>query len=296
MTGLMTKRKALLSGVDPVCAPGGDLNRRVVVWGLAGATATVAGSAHPQAGPRSQGPERGALLIIGGGDRGREIQHAAWSLAGGREAQWVYIPTAFHDDDLGSALPPTFARHARRRVQVLHTRDRSEADTAAFAAPLQNATAVFIDGGRQWRLTDAYLDTRTHAALRGVLDRGGVVVGTSAGAAVLASYLMRGSPEGSDTVMSPGHEVGFGFLTHAAIDPHVVKWRRERDMAQVVVAHPDVLGIGLDEGAAVVVRNGDMLRVNGRAVLITDGVDHDGEPFLCLAKNRSFDLTNWRPR
>ncbi|PYU42209.1 MAG: hypothetical protein DMG54_16885 [Acidobacteria bacterium] len=71
-------------------------------------------------------------------------------------------------------------------------KDRVKADSAEFVAPLKQATFVFIDGGRQWRLADAYLGTRVERELRNVLKRGGVIAGNSAGASILASYLVRG--------------------------------------------------------------------------------------------------------
>ena len=74
---------------------------------------------------------------------------------------------------------------------------------------LRDATGVWIPGGRQWRLVDSYLNTRTHRELQRVLERGGVVGGTSAGASILGSYLVRGSPETNTIVMAPGYEEGF---------------------------------------------------------------------------------------
>ncbi len=57
---------------------------------------------------------------------------------------------------------------------------------------LGNAQAVWISGGRQWRLADAYLHTRTHRELFALLDWGGLIGGSSAGASIMASYLIRG--------------------------------------------------------------------------------------------------------
>ncbi len=237
------------------------------------------------------GPAKGSLLIIGGGGRDSGIQKVAWDLAGGRQAHWVYIPTAVHDDDMARAVAPRFARHSAYPVETLHTRDRGIADSAAFSRPLRDATAVFLEGGREWRLADAYLDTRVHVELAGVLARGGLICGTSAGAAILASYLVRGSPQGDQILMAPGHERGFGFLTHAAIDPHVLARHRQGDLEQVVAVHPDLLGIGLDEDAAVVVQGGSMSVVNAHAVLITNAGPDQTTGYFRLPAHASYDLT-----
>jgi cyanophycinase-like exopeptidase len=87
------------------------------------------------------------------------------------------------------------------RLEVLHTRDRAVADSDAFVAPLREARGVWFGGGRQWRLADAYLRTRTHAALDELLARGGVIGGTSAGATIQGSYLARGDTRGNETMM-----------------------------------------------------------------------------------------------
>jgi hypothetical protein len=91
-----------------------------------------------------------------------------------------------------------------------------------FAAVLRTATGVWLPGGRQWRLTDAYLDTRTHRELEALLERGGVIGGTSAGASVQASFMVRGAPEGNHIVIAPGRTRGFGFLRNAAVDQHLL--------------------------------------------------------------------------
>src|SRR5580658_1097642 len=239
--------------------------RSILASGLAqvllGADRRRVASAEPA--PVSAGPRKGTLLVIGGGDLEAEIQEAAIRFGRGPD---------------GAA------------VTVLHTRDRGEADSAEFIAPLLSATAVWFVGGRQWRLVDAYADTRTEAALRTVLDRGGLIAGTSAGATIQGSYLVRGAPEGNEIMMSPGHERGFGYLANVAVDQHVVVRGRENDLARVVAAHPGLLGIGIDEATAIVVQQ-DRLRVIGRSVvLITDGADHAGRPYYTLTAGAQFDL------
>jgi cyanophycinase len=239
------------------------------------------------------GPGAGTLLIMGGGDVGPRVGDLAWRLTGPK-ARWVYIPTALRDEQIRGARPPYFVAWAQARSTTLHTRDRTLADSEAFVAPLKDATAVFIDGGRQWRLADAYLDTRLEGELHALLARGGFIAGASAGAAIMASFLMRGSPMGTGIVVSSTHQRGFGFITHSAIDEHVLRRQREADLGPVIAAHPELFGLGLDEGAAALVRGQALTAVNERAVLITDGADHGGKSFYPLARGAKFDLSTWR--
>lgn len=232
-------------------------------------------------------------MPAGGGALGPEIWERFVTLAGGPEARIVVIPTAGTEEE----FPPDWSGFAQlraagaREITILHTRNRAEADSRAFVEPLRRATGVWIPGGRQWRLVDAYLNTRTHRELQRVLERGGVVGGTSAGASILASYLVRGSPETNTIVMAPGYEEGFAFLRNAAVDQHLLARGRELDMLQVLDRYPHLVGIGLDEGAALVIR-GDRAEVVGRSrVAIYDGTRGDGDPFFFLEPGQVIDLS-----
>jgi len=120
-----------------------------------------------------------------------------------------------------------------------------------------------------------------------------MIAGNSAGAMIQGSYLMRGNPSEVRTLMSTGHEKGFGYLTNVAIDPHVIRRGWEHDLAQVVAAHPGLLGVGIDEQTAVVVLRNTMTVLGSSAVLITDGASHDGKSYYVLTPGTRFDLATW---
>ena len=245
------------------------------------------------------GPVNGSLLIHGGGKLGREALQEFVRLAGGIDANFVVIPTAEPGEDWGEQYVTQFflSRAGAKHVTVLHTRDRAVADSAAFVEPLSKANAVWIDGGRQWRLADAYLGTRTLTELRGVLARGGVIAGSSAGATIQGSYMVRGAPEGNVIMMAKGHEEAFGFLRNSAIDQHVITRHRETDMQAVIDAHPELLGLGIDEGTALVVQ-GDRARVIGPSkVAVTDHAyppGPDGKHYFFLNPGDTLDLVTRR--
>ncbi len=175
-------------------------------------------------------------------------------------------------------------------VTVLHTRDRAEADTEEFVAPLKKASGVWYGGGRQWRLVDAYMGTRTQRELEAVLARGGVIGGSSAGATIQGSYLVRGAREGNHIMMAKGYEQGFGYLRDVAIDQHLMPRHREDDLVDVIEKNPELLGLGIDERTAIVVQ-GDRFEVIGKSVVgIYDGKDHDGKRYYFLAPGEQFDL------
>jgi cyanophycinase len=242
----------------------------------------------------SHGPKKGTLLITGGITQRRDYERFI-AMAGGVNARIVVIPSAIITAPLSAAEmekfcidPTTFGG---TQCTVLHTTDRAVADSESFVSPLKEATGVWLMGGRQWRLVDTYLGTRTVAELFKVLDRGAVIGGASAGASIQASFLVRGqsSPDDNHVMMSPGHEIGFGFLTNSAIDQHVDARERENDLAVVIKAHPELLGIGIDQSTSITVR-GDTITVNGPGrVAIWDGKEHDGKGYYQLHTGDSFD-------
>jgi cyanophycinase len=241
------------------------------------------------------GPKRGTFVVVGGGsalgDAG--IWRRFIDLAGGNEATFVVIPTAGEDetyDQFWSGLRGLRDAGAKH-VTVLHTKDRKVADSEAFVKPIRDAGGVWISGGRHWRLVESYLNTRTHKELAAVLDRGGVIGGTSAGATIQGSFMVRGDTKGN-TLMVGDHVDGFGFLKGGTIDQHVLRRNRQFDLVDVIRARPELLGIGIDENTGIVVR-GDSFEVIGDSyVLIYDHtrrLDSGGE-FYFLAPGDRYNL------
>lgn len=243
--------------------------------------------------PQEVGPANGSLVVVGGGMRDPAILERFIQLAGGPEAPIVVIPTAGGGESYDAFYPGLRMFHelGAFNLTVLHTYEPEVADTEAFVAPIEAAKGVWFPGGRQWRLADAYLGTRTEDALWKLLDRGGVIGGSSAGATIQGSYLARGDTK-TNTIMMGDHEEGFGFLKGTAIDQHVLKRNRQFDLIEVMEAHPGLLGIGLDENTAIVVQ-GDRFEVIGETyVLIYDTQKTVGEGgrFYFLAPGDRFDL------
>ncbi len=207
------------------------------------------------------GPPAGKLLVVGGGNMAK-LWSVFLEMAGGKDVPIVVIPTANETVKEPDAAVVALKAAGATNVTQLHTKDRKLADSEEFTAPLRAAKAVWITGGRQWRLVDSYLGTRTHKELMALLARGGTIGGSSAGASIQASYLVRGAPSGNTIMMSPGHEEGFGFLRNTAVDQHVNTRERSTDIVPVLKAHPTLLGVGLDESTAMKI-TGDRCEIVG---------------------------------
>jgi cyanophycinase len=189
-----------------------------------------------------------------------------FELAGGKDALIVVVPTA----SLQEKVPddPGDARYLRRfgatNVKVLHTRDRKQADDPEFSKVLNEAKGVWFGGGRQWRFVDAYEGTLTAKRFREVLDRGGVIGGSSAGASIQSEYMPRGHPLGNAVMAAEGYERGFGYLPGCAVDQHFFARKRTADMTGLMKLYPQLLGIGIDESTALVV-TGSTAEVVGKS-------------------------------
>lgn len=254
---------------------------------------------------KSLGPANGSLVIVGGAMQSESIINRFIELAGGKDAFIVVIPTASGRENYNknSGFAGRLRKLGATNVTVLHTNDRKVADSDSFVRPLRNANAVWFGGGRQWRLVDSYKNTLTEKMIRKVLDRGGVIGGTSAGATIQGSYLARGDSK-NNQIMMGDHEKGFNYLKNVAIDQHVLARNRHFDMFEILKNRPDLLGIGIDENTAIVVKGNQFEVIGESYVIVYDGnffsregillkeIPDKSNVFYFLRKGDKYDLVN----
>ncbi|HSQ56796.1 MAG TPA: Type 1 glutamine amidotransferase-like domain-containing protein, partial [Gemmata sp.] len=149
----------------------------------------------PPAKPPVPEVVKGTLFIIGGGGSTPEMWERFIKASGGPDALIVVIPTAM-DDPLGpvSGEERVLKKYGAKNVKTLHTRDPRKANDPKFSEMLTKAGGVWFGGGRQWRFVDAYAGTLTEKRFHEVLDRGGAIGGSSAGASIQSEYMPRGHP------------------------------------------------------------------------------------------------------
>ncbi len=225
----------------------------------------AAKDSFPPAKPAEPEVKKGSLVIVGGGGAGPEIWKRFIELAGGSDAPIVVVTSAMEDPLAPESVEEKILKKfGAKNVTALHTRDRKEADTPKFSESLLKAKGVWFSGGRQWRFVDSYEGTLTAKRFHEVLARGGVIGGSSAGASIQSEYMPRGHPLGNTVVAAEGYERGFGYLPGCAVDQHFFARKRTADMTGLMKEYPQYLGIGLDEGTAIVV-TGSVAEVIGRS-------------------------------
>jgi cyanophycinase len=247
----------------------------------------------PPAKPPTPVIKKGTLVIVGGGGAGPEIWKRFIAASGGPEALIVVIPTAMEDPipDV-SVEEKILKKYGAKKVVSLHCRDPKLADDPRFSEILTKAGGVWFGGGRQWRFVDAYAGTLTEKRFHEVLARGGAIGGSSAGASIQSEYMPRGHPLGNTVMCAEGYEKGLCFLPGCAVDQHFFARKRTKDMTGLMKTHPQYLGIGIDEGTAIVVA-GCTAEVIGKSKVAF--YDYSKEPkgetdYIEVAAGETYDL------
>jgi len=249
-------------------------------------------------GPVKVGPDKGTVIVVGGGSMGPEIYKAFIEAAGGPDALILNVPNAGGPDSVSPNMGQQWRNNGAKNVVVLFTKDRKIADSDSFAAIIRKAGGVWFEGGRHFRLVQDYGGTKAEREFRAVLARGGVVGGSSAGATILGDFMVRGAPSNENMIMDyPGWQKAFGYLRNVAVDQHVVARSRLPDLADsIITKYPNLLGISEDEGTAWVIR-GDTGRIIGRSKgFVYNGKDpnDEGSPFLTLQPGDAYNLNTRR--
>lgn len=185
-------------------------------------------------------------LFVGGGALPESLYKEFLKLTG-PDAKLIVIPTASSGDINVEKIQNKWHSRGFPNITVLHTNDREVASTTKFTEPLRTATAVWISGGSQIRIADAYIGTPVEKELYQLLQRGGVIGGSSAGAAIQSRVMIRGGGE------EPKIATGLELLPGAIIDQHFLKRNRLSRLIAAVRIHPELIGFGIDEGTAIVV-------------------------------------------
>jgi cyanophycinase len=221
-----------------------------------------------------EAPARGHLVLIGGGEKPPEVMRKFVELAGGPAAPIVMIPTASSEADAASYYEKLFREeYGCTNAVSLDIRKKADAGRADWAALARKARGIFFGGGDQIRIANALLGTPVGDAIAAAFADGAVVGGTSAGTACQSEVMITGEGDFS-LIRTRSVETwkGLGFLpAGVVVDQHFIKRQRENRLLSVILEHPDLLGVGVDEEAAIWVRPDGTFQVLGRSgVMVID--------------------------
>jgi cyanophycinase len=234
--------------------------------------------------PRAEAPAAiltsvpaGTLVAIGGAEEklGRKpVLRRFAELAGGDEARIVVCATASAlGDEITKLYDTIFRRLGVVDVVQVRPQTREEADDPRAVEAVESATAVFMTGGNQLKLSSVVTGTAFGDAILQAYRRGAVVGGTSAGASGLSEHMVAFGASGS----TPKNRIsqlarGLGLLPGVIVDQHFDQRNRYGRLMSLVAQNPSLLGMGIDEDTAGVITGGRVLEVVGRgSVFVVDG-------------------------
>jgi len=254
-----------------------------LVLTMALALACTSVDAAPMTAPADAAAPRGALVIAGGALRADNAQ--VWQkiveLAGGAGARIAVFPTAAGNPQRsGQFAAETLTRYGAHAFVVplaprLAGSDvRRAADDPALAAQVASSGGAFFVGGDQGRITAALRrpdgsDSAMLAALWTMYRRGGVIAGTSAGAAIMSSTMFYEGRAPLPTLFEgvrDGIEIapGLGFIGDKVfVDQHLLVRGRFARMLPAMLAKGYRIGLGIDENTAAVVQGQHTVEIIG---------------------------------
>lgn len=216
---------------------------------------------------------KAAVMVIGGAEdkvHGRQILQTFFQRAGGGDARIAIIPCASREPAaIGSRYQTIFGEMGATTIEVVDIREREHSDNPEWQAFLDQCTGVFMTGGDQLRLCGLLMDTPIMEKLRMRAQLGEITLaGTSAGAAVMGHHMIAGGGSGE----SPNRSLvdmatGLGIIPDVIVDQHFHNRNRMARLMSAIAAHPDKLGIGIDEDTCAMFEADGSFQVIGKGTV-----------------------------
>lgn len=221
--------------------------------------------------------QAGTLFIVGGGSQPAALvkEFVVRASATGPARIVVFAMASAEGERSGEAKAVDLRALGAQATALWLTRDQADSDSVARL--LRDATGIWFGGGDQNRLARVLRGTKVERAIHERYRSGAVVGGTSAGAAVLSypmitgdELLRRDTTESWTRIARATVQVdsGFSLLTNAIVDQHFIRRKRHNRLLSLVLADVPHLGVGIDEGTALIVEPGGLWRVAGASAAV----------------------------
>lgn len=219
----------------------------------------------------------GTLVIIGGGEDKRgecRILQEVVRLTKENPGPLLILTTATtRPEKVGNEYRDIFYDLGLDEVEVLHIDSRNKANSIQVKKEVQNAASIFFTGGDQLRLTSLLGGTLLSQTLGQCYGKDTVIIGTSAGAAVMSAVMIvSGESEEPPRKCTLKLAPGLGLLEGVVIDQHFAQRGRLGRLLGAIAQNPAIIGIGIDEDTGILIQKPSSFQVIGsQTVTIVDG-------------------------
>ena len=227
---------------------------------------------------------KGKLFIIGGGSRPDAMVDRIIKEAGMKPSDYgIILPMSSEDPDSSVIYAnEQFINKGIKNIYGVNFR-KGQTYSAQKLDSVRNAKLIYITGGDQVRFMGVVQGTDIEKAIHDAFNKGAIVGGTSAGAAVMSKIMITGNelkhPDYTSTfrTIEPANietKQGLGFIESAIIDQHFVKRSRYNRLISAVIEFPGIKCIGIDEATAILVTGNTAEVVGDSQVIVFENPKH----------------------
>ena len=192
----------------------------------------------------------------------------------GRPSARLVVMTVATADSEGAAnkYNALFRGLGIKHVDVVDVSQREDAFAEASIKKIDSADAIFFTGGDQLNITSLMGGSPLHNRLYERLQEGILIVGTSAGAAMMStSMIISGKSDAPPKVGGVEIAPGMDLVRDSIIDSHFSQRGRHGRLLTAIAHYPQALGIGIDERTAIMMQNGEFKVIGEGTVTVMDG-------------------------
>ena len=216
------------------------------------------------------------LIAVGGGEmrEATEVLEQLSRYLKGKSNPRVTVMTVATSDSAAAASKynSLFRSLGIKHIDVVDISQREDAFEESSLKKIDMADVIFFTGGDQLNITSLMGGSPLHNGVYKRLQEGVLIVGTSAGAAMMSSsMIVSGKSDSPPKVGGVEIAPGMDMIPDTIIDSHFSQRGRHGRLLTAIAHYPQVLGIGIDERTAIMTQNGKFTVIGEGTVTVMDG-------------------------
>jgi cyanophycinase len=217
---------------------------------------------------------KGTLIVIGGKEDKQGEKKILNEIANQVKRSKLIIASIASQlpDEVWAEYRRLFNDLGVKNIEHLTIDTHQDALSNEKVAVLDKAKCVFFTGGDQVKITSKIGGTPIMNKITDIYKKGGIIAGTSAGAAIMGKIMLVGGENGEshkvgNWMMAPG----LGFIDNIIVDQHFAQRGRIGRLLGAVALNPGVIGVGIDEDTSIIIKDNSFKVLGTNAVYVIDG-------------------------